>query len=239
MDAGKFGAFIAAVRKEHGMTQAELARKLQVTDKAVSRWERGLGFPDIGTIEPLADALGLSVSELMRSEKNMTVDVTDEDASVGVINTLHVAKLQRKRMIRHLAVAVLLIVALIGCWTVGTGWMARADVYLGEWSVLPSGEAITVRVGIAGPMGYIRDCKDISTDPETVALRFYSAFGGLNSDMGARNVFVIPLNEECKEIRFERVKGSQSVLRKNEHTGEWELVRDGSGTAGDAIATEE
>ena len=65
----KFGAFIAAMRKEKNMTQMDLARKLQVTDKAVSKWERGLGFPDINTIEPLADALGLSVLEVMRSER--------------------------------------------------------------------------------------------------------------------------------------------------------------------------
>lgn len=69
MDAKKFGAFIAAMRKEKNMTQMDLARKLQVTDKAVSKWERGLGFPDINTIEPLADALGLSVLEVMRSER--------------------------------------------------------------------------------------------------------------------------------------------------------------------------
>ena len=50
------------------MTQAELAGKIGVTDKAVSRWERGLGFPDINTMEPLADALGISLLELMRSE---------------------------------------------------------------------------------------------------------------------------------------------------------------------------
>lgn len=51
------------------MTQAELAEKIHVTDKAVSRWEQGLGFPDIQTIEPLAQALGISVLELMRSER--------------------------------------------------------------------------------------------------------------------------------------------------------------------------
>ena len=69
MDAHKFGAFIAENRKAKNMTQAELAVKLQVTDKAVSRWERGLGFPDINTIEPLAAALDLSIRELMKSEK--------------------------------------------------------------------------------------------------------------------------------------------------------------------------
>ena len=58
MDAKKFGMFIATLRKEKNMTQVDLAKKLQVTDKAVSKWERGLGFPDINSIEPLADALG-------------------------------------------------------------------------------------------------------------------------------------------------------------------------------------
>ena len=69
MEAKKFGKFIAEIRKERKMTQADLATEIHVTDKAVSRWERGLGFPDIQTIEPLAQALGISVLELMRSEQ--------------------------------------------------------------------------------------------------------------------------------------------------------------------------
>ena len=68
MDAKKFGAFISERRKEQHMTQAGLAGKIGVTDKAVSRWERGLGFPDINTMEPLATALGVSLLELMKSE---------------------------------------------------------------------------------------------------------------------------------------------------------------------------
>lgn len=61
--------FIATIRKEKKMTQAELAEQIHVTDKAISRWERGGGFPDIQTLEPLAQALGISILELMRSEK--------------------------------------------------------------------------------------------------------------------------------------------------------------------------
>ena len=61
MDAKRFGAFISERRKEHHMTQADLAGKVGVTDKAVSRWERGLGFPDINTMEPLAEALDVSL----------------------------------------------------------------------------------------------------------------------------------------------------------------------------------
>lgn len=72
MEAKKFGQFIAGIRKEKKMTQAELAGKIHVTDKAISRWERGLGFPDIQTLESLAQALGISVLELMRSERQET-----------------------------------------------------------------------------------------------------------------------------------------------------------------------
>ena len=68
MDANKVGEHIAALRKEKGLTQLELAEKLHVTDKAVSRWERGVGLPDIQTIEPLAAALGVDVLEIMRGE---------------------------------------------------------------------------------------------------------------------------------------------------------------------------
>lgn len=96
MDAHKFGAFITECRKEKKMTQADLAEKLHVTDKAVSRWERGLGFPDINTLEPLADALDLSILELMKSEKN-TQTMMEQDAAEDVLKkTLNVAVTQRR-----------------------------------------------------------------------------------------------------------------------------------------------
>ena len=57
MDNKKFGEFIAGLRKEKGYTQSQLAEILCVTDKAVSKWERGVGFPDIKLIEPLSEAL--------------------------------------------------------------------------------------------------------------------------------------------------------------------------------------
>ena len=65
MNAKTFGAFLARMRKERGMTQTELAEQLHVTDKAVSRWERGVGLPDINLLEPLAQALGISLANLM------------------------------------------------------------------------------------------------------------------------------------------------------------------------------
>lgn len=75
MDAKTFGTFVAECRKRKNMTQADLATKLNVTDKAVSRWERGVGFPDISIIEPLASALEISVLELMKSERIISNEI--------------------------------------------------------------------------------------------------------------------------------------------------------------------
>ena len=94
MDATKFGSFIARCRKDKNMTQAELAIKIKVTDKAVSRWERGLGFPDINNLEPLSEALGVSVLELMKSEKIETKDIQCEDATLILKDTIQEANSQ-------------------------------------------------------------------------------------------------------------------------------------------------
>ena len=61
-----FGNMVAVLRKERGMTQLELAEKMGVTDKAVSKWERDLSFPDVSSIPKLAEILGVSVDELMQ-----------------------------------------------------------------------------------------------------------------------------------------------------------------------------
>ena len=63
------GETIASLRKEKGMTQSELADKMNVTDKAVSKWERDLSCPDINTISKLADVLDVSVEELLKAKK--------------------------------------------------------------------------------------------------------------------------------------------------------------------------
>ena len=62
------GAMIAALRKEKGMTQLELAQQLGVTDKAVSKWERDLSCPDVNALPKLAEILGVTVDELMQTK---------------------------------------------------------------------------------------------------------------------------------------------------------------------------
>lgn len=70
------GTMIAELRKQHGMTQLELAEKMGVTDKAVSKWERDLSCPDINSIPNLAEILGVSVEELMQVKKEAEAPVS-------------------------------------------------------------------------------------------------------------------------------------------------------------------
>ena len=66
MKKNTFGNMIAALRKEKGMTQLELAEEMGVTDKAVSKWERDLSFPDVSSFPKLAEIFDVSVDELMQ-----------------------------------------------------------------------------------------------------------------------------------------------------------------------------
>lgn len=70
MDLNKTSNFIKAKRKELGITQDELAEKLFVTEKAISRWETGRGTPDISLLLPLSKELNIDVSELLNGEEN-------------------------------------------------------------------------------------------------------------------------------------------------------------------------
>lgn len=73
MEKQTFGQIVAELRKEKGMTQLELAEKMGVTDKAVSKWERDLSFPDVSSIPKLAEIFDVSVNDLIQaktSEKN-------------------------------------------------------------------------------------------------------------------------------------------------------------------------
>ena len=82
------GMMISTLRKEKGMTQLELAEKMGVTDKAVSKWERELSFPDINSIPKLAEIFEISVDELMQvkteTKENIGKNKVDEIVDVAL-----------------------------------------------------------------------------------------------------------------------------------------------------------
>ena len=143
MDATKFGLFVAEMRKENHMTQAELATKIKVTDKAVSRWERGLGFPDIHLLEPLAEALGVSVLELMKSEKNVETNIKCGDADLIVTDTIKAAEHQKqverqqeKRMIL-IAIGAVAMLSIFALFIDNIGWRMENILFTSVGVVLP------------------------------------------------------------------------------------------------------
>ena len=69
MNQEKIGKFIANLRKEKNMTQQDLAKKLGVTDRAISKWENGRGLPDYSLLQDLCDTLSISINELFSGEK--------------------------------------------------------------------------------------------------------------------------------------------------------------------------
>lgn len=128
MDAKVFGQFLAEVRKANNITQVELAKKLNVTDKAVSRWERGLGFPDINTLEPLADALGVSVLELMQSKRTDDAKlISAEKVEEMLIETIQLSKAHNKST--KIAGGVILVV--FAAFAIGL-----LGIMISDWSVL-------------------------------------------------------------------------------------------------------
>lgn len=86
MDNRKMGRFIAELRKEKDLTQKELAEQLHITDKAVSKWERGLSCPDIALLSNLAQILDITVDELLNAEKNSGKDVLQEKKLEAVVD---------------------------------------------------------------------------------------------------------------------------------------------------------
>lgn len=120
MDNIKTGAFIKELRKEKNMTQKELADLLHITDRAVSKWERGLCAPDISLLEPLALALGTTVTELISGERQGTEKYTDEtDLAVKNIiiysenEIIQKTKAVKRRMLAYSVSAFLALLLLI------------------------------------------------------------------------------------------------------------------------------
>ena len=97
MDAKQFGTFLVRRRKEKGFTQKELAERLGLTDKAISRWENGHGFPDIESLEPLARELGVTLPELLHGEELKQEEISLPAADAMIENALEITLENRRR----------------------------------------------------------------------------------------------------------------------------------------------
>ena len=99
MDQIKIGKFIASCRKEGHMTQAELAEKLCISDRAVSKWETGRSMPDSGIMLELCELLNINVNELLSGEKIMT-ESYDKRVEENLLAMRREIEERDKRMLR-------------------------------------------------------------------------------------------------------------------------------------------
>lgn len=133
IDREKFGAFVAARRKELGLTQQELADKLFLSNKAVSKWETGQSLPDIGLLEPLAQCLGVSVAELLRGERIEERPMEAEEAETLVGRAIQFADggqdgWRRKRRRWKIAWAVSTVLGFWGLCALFWNGVSRAEL---------------------------------------------------------------------------------------------------------------
>jgi len=100
MDKEKIGLFIKALRKEKNQTQRELAEKIHVTDKAVSKWERGLSIPDVAILPDLAKELDISIHELLQGERNTSDRIETVQAENLLADTVRTVNVVQKKKVR-------------------------------------------------------------------------------------------------------------------------------------------
>lgn len=149
MDNAKTGALIRELRREKGITQKQLADALHVTDKAVSKWERGICAPDLALLEPLANELGCTILELISGERaqNDGKSITDAKETEEAVKTaIDYSALQIKQRLgstrrTYICVAALCLAVILGftalhLWAQGFFYiMGRDTAPGGEWSI--------------------------------------------------------------------------------------------------------
>ena len=127
MDIVKMGSFLAELRKENNLTQAELGEKLGVTNKSISRWENGNYMPPVEMLEELSNMYGMSINELL-SGKKLSMEEYKEMAETNIKETLKAStfslkekqEFYKKKWLKdHIAIMVFIGICIIGVFVAG------------------------------------------------------------------------------------------------------------------------
>ena len=106
MNAQKTGSLIADIRKEKNRTQQDLANELGVSSAAISKWERGIGFPDVSLIEPLATSLGITIAELFKGERIENGDANEYENLLSDVVKVSKNEISKKKKITNWIIAI-------------------------------------------------------------------------------------------------------------------------------------
>ena len=130
-------------------------------------------------------------------------------------------------MKKKIIIILLTLLCIVAVWMIGSGFTVKTSVYItDDFIVSEEEDEITFTVGIGSAMGFVRDYKDEGGGVKPHYLKFYSAWGGLNSSIGAKNKFTLELSPEDTEIYVYHGNGGYDlVLEKNSVSGEWQRVK--------------
>lgn len=126
MDQLKTGTFIATLRKEHSLTQRQLADLLNISDKTVSKWETGKGLPEVSLMLPLCDILHITVNELLSGQKLTDSDYKQKTEEI-IMDLVREREESKKKII--LAVIVCVIGILGGCALFMVSGLAQLETW--------------------------------------------------------------------------------------------------------------
>ena len=160
MDQIKIGKYIADKRKALGMTQVALADKLDVSDKSVSKWERGVCLPDVSKYQELCDVLGISLNELFAGEDLNDIDIVHQSEK-NIIGVARLGKIENKRLSK----IVLILLICISILVAGLLWMiSKEHLFMGDYIVSyandnPKAAALVAEYGKATLFSYSLDSK--------------------------------------------------------------------------------
>lgn len=116
------------------------------------------------------------------------------------------------------------IVALAALYVFAPGFTKQGSVYIADYSLSEDGTEMTITVGVATSMGYVREVSEHQQHGGKLYLDCYSAFGGLNGFWGAKNEYVIQLDEDTEMIALYRSANAYDPVLEKDTNGEWQRV---------------
>lgn len=146
MDQVRIGKFIQAMRKEKSLTQRELAEKLNISDKTVSKWERGAGLPEVGFMLPLCELLEISVNELLSGER-LDEKLYYKKAEENIMDLLKEKAEAKKKII--IGVVICLITLLAGITLILISGLIEMEIWLRALLIVIAVVTVIVGIGLA------------------------------------------------------------------------------------------
>lgn len=129
-----------------------------------------------------------------------------------------------KKWIKIVIITQIIVVALLGMYMLLTGFYRMSDAYIGEYTVAEDGGEITIEVGVAGSIGYIRNVAVNKQEDGIMYLDCYAAFGGINGKIGARGEYSFLLEKDTDTIALYRSDNRYEIILEKDNEGNWNRV---------------